>query len=206
MASWAVGGQPLLSRRELSPLQQVRGTDTDILKARLCAAALPRPAKDSGRFAKLPNHKRNHFCTFIYFKLKPWGKCTRVTWNTKQTAQRRFQWRFMVMGPILLFEWNVIIHKVTSVKHAQSFPGIRRPVFCRCQRCLMVSQLAFNLRFEEGLPVLHLARSSVRFDWLLSSVAPTLREKQRQEDPEAAFGQTWLFFGCRHEDRDYLFR
>ncbi|XP_029934914.1 methionine synthase reductase isoform X3 [Myripristis murdjan] len=32
------------------------------------------------------------------------------------------------------------------------------------------------------------------------------REKERQTNPEAAFGETWLFFGCRHKDRDYLFR
>ncbi|XP_040921488.1 methionine synthase reductase isoform X1 [Toxotes jaculatrix] len=32
------------------------------------------------------------------------------------------------------------------------------------------------------------------------------REKQRQENPEAVFGETWLFFGCRHRDGDYLFR
>ncbi|KAM4606184.1 methionine synthase reductase isoform 2-T3 [Polymixia lowei] len=31
------------------------------------------------------------------------------------------------------------------------------------------------------------------------------REKERQENPEVAFGETWLFFGCRHQDRDYLF-
>ncbi|KAK2859403.1 hypothetical protein Q5P01_004023 [Channa striata] len=32
------------------------------------------------------------------------------------------------------------------------------------------------------------------------------REKERQENPGAVFGETWLFFGCRHKDRDYLFR
>ncbi|KAM9337183.1 methionine synthase reductase [Symphorus nematophorus] len=32
------------------------------------------------------------------------------------------------------------------------------------------------------------------------------REKQRQENPDATFGETWLFFGCRHRERDYLFR
>ncbi|KAG7225125.1 hypothetical protein INR49_014581 [Caranx melampygus] len=32
------------------------------------------------------------------------------------------------------------------------------------------------------------------------------RERQRLENPEAVFGETWLFFGCRHRDRDYLFR
>ncbi|XP_072306795.1 methionine synthase reductase isoform X2 [Eucyclogobius newberryi] len=32
------------------------------------------------------------------------------------------------------------------------------------------------------------------------------REKQRQENPGMAFGETWLYFGCRHEDNDFLFR
>ncbi|XP_061660803.1 methionine synthase reductase isoform X2 [Syngnathoides biaculeatus] len=32
------------------------------------------------------------------------------------------------------------------------------------------------------------------------------REKQRQQNPDAVFGETWLFFGCRYRDRDYLFR
>ncbi|KAM9839294.1 methionine synthase reductase [Aulostomus maculatus] len=32
------------------------------------------------------------------------------------------------------------------------------------------------------------------------------REQERQKNPEAEFGETWLFFGCRHRDRDYLFK
>ncbi|XP_074549213.1 methionine synthase reductase isoform X2 [Halichoeres trimaculatus] len=32
------------------------------------------------------------------------------------------------------------------------------------------------------------------------------REKEKQEKPEATFGETWLFFGCRHRNRDFLFR
>ncbi|XP_069769706.1 methionine synthase reductase isoform X2 [Narcine bancroftii] len=32
------------------------------------------------------------------------------------------------------------------------------------------------------------------------------RQKQREENPECTFGETWLFYGCRHCDRDYLFR
>ncbi|XP_041736157.2 methionine synthase reductase isoform X2 [Coregonus clupeaformis] len=32
------------------------------------------------------------------------------------------------------------------------------------------------------------------------------REKEREGNPEAEFGETWLFFGCRHRDRDFLFR
>ncbi|XP_067866229.1 methionine synthase reductase isoform X2 [Heterodontus francisci] len=32
------------------------------------------------------------------------------------------------------------------------------------------------------------------------------RQKQKEENPDSAFGETWLFYGCRHHDRDYLFR
>uniref|UniRef100_G3NDT4 Methionine synthase reductase n=1 Tax=Gasterosteus aculeatus aculeatus TaxID=481459 RepID=G3NDT4_GASAC len=32
------------------------------------------------------------------------------------------------------------------------------------------------------------------------------REQQRKDDAEAVFGETWLFFGCRHRDGDFLFR
>ncbi|XP_062899929.1 methionine synthase reductase isoform X1 [Mobula hypostoma] len=32
------------------------------------------------------------------------------------------------------------------------------------------------------------------------------RQKQREENPKCTFGETWLFYGCRHCDRDYLFR
>ncbi|RXM98602.1 Methionine synthase reductase [Acipenser ruthenus] len=31
-------------------------------------------------------------------------------------------------------------------------------------------------------------------------------EKQRQDNPDFHFGETWLFFGCRHKDKDFLFR
>ncbi|XP_076146948.1 methionine synthase reductase isoform X2 [Alosa pseudoharengus] len=32
------------------------------------------------------------------------------------------------------------------------------------------------------------------------------REKERVNNPDCCFGETWLFFGCRHKDRDFLFR
>ncbi|XP_048379347.1 methionine synthase reductase isoform X3 [Stegostoma tigrinum] len=32
------------------------------------------------------------------------------------------------------------------------------------------------------------------------------RQKQKEENPDFAFGEMWLFYGCRHHDRDYLFR
>ncbi|XP_031216189.1 methionine synthase reductase [Mastomys coucha] len=32
------------------------------------------------------------------------------------------------------------------------------------------------------------------------------REKLQEQRPEETFGAMWLFFGCRHKNRDYLFR
>ncbi|XP_036616080.1 methionine synthase reductase isoform X2 [Trichosurus vulpecula] len=32
------------------------------------------------------------------------------------------------------------------------------------------------------------------------------REKIQEQHPDGNFGAMWLFFGCRHKDRDYLFR
>ncbi|XP_041904860.1 methionine synthase reductase isoform X1 [Corvus kubaryi] len=32
------------------------------------------------------------------------------------------------------------------------------------------------------------------------------RQKLREQHPDWKFGETWLFFGCRHQDRDYLFK
>ncbi|XP_062067877.1 methionine synthase reductase isoform X1 [Lepus europaeus] len=32
------------------------------------------------------------------------------------------------------------------------------------------------------------------------------RAKLQEQHPEGDFGATWLFFGCRHQERDYLFR
>lgn len=32
------------------------------------------------------------------------------------------------------------------------------------------------------------------------------REKLREQQPDGNFGEMWLFFGCRHKERDYLFR
>ncbi|NWZ56444.1 MTRR reductase, partial [Haliaeetus albicilla] len=32
------------------------------------------------------------------------------------------------------------------------------------------------------------------------------RQKLREEHADWEFGETWLFFGCRHQDRDYLFK
>ncbi|GAA6099047.1 methionine synthase reductase [Tachysurus ichikawai] len=44
-----------------------------------------------------------------------------------------------------------------------------------------------------------------------SGVAPFIgflqqREKERERNQDSAFGETWLFFGCRHKDRDFIFR
>ncbi|XP_026793740.3 methionine synthase reductase [Pangasianodon hypophthalmus] len=44
-----------------------------------------------------------------------------------------------------------------------------------------------------------------------SGVAPFIgflqqRQKERARNQDSAFGETWLFFGCRHQDRDFIFR
>uniref|UniRef100_H0WHQ5 Methionine synthase reductase n=1 Tax=Otolemur garnettii TaxID=30611 RepID=H0WHQ5_OTOGA len=44
-----------------------------------------------------------------------------------------------------------------------------------------------------------------------TGIAPFLgflqhREKLQEQHPDGNFGAMWLFFGCRHQDRDYLFR
>lgn len=85
------------------------------------------------------------------------------------------------MRSIRLFGWNLIIHIMPSLQHAQSFPCIRQlwhSVFCHCRQCLMVSLLFFNLCCEEGLPLLHLVWSSASIDWPLTSAA-WLSERRR---------------------------
>ncbi|KAG7262095.1 hypothetical protein CRUP_018553 [Coryphaenoides rupestris] len=47
--------------------------------------------------------------------------------------------------------------------------------------------------------------------WLLFRLHPTegasqKKEIERRDNPDAVFGETWLFFGCRHKEQDYLFR
>lgn len=39
-----------------------------------------------------------------------------------------------------------------------------------------------------------------------SQLSFLLREKLQEHHPDGHFGAMWLFFGCRHKDRDYLFR
>lgn len=51
----------------------------------LCAAALPLPAKDSGRFAKLPSHKRNHLCRSSFFFFSSF-----CTWAQLDTHTRAY--------------------------------------------------------------------------------------------------------------------
>ncbi|KAK3541616.1 hypothetical protein QTP86_033064 [Hemibagrus guttatus] len=44
-----------------------------------------------------------------------------------------------------------------------------------------------------------LARSILKFGFCQ-------KEKERERNQDSAFGETWLFFGCRHKDRDFIFR
>uniref|UniRef100_H3AFP6 Methionine synthase reductase n=1 Tax=Latimeria chalumnae TaxID=7897 RepID=H3AFP6_LATCH len=61
----------------------------------------------------------------------------------------------------------------------------------------------FHLPADPSLPVVMVGPGT--------GIAPFIgflqhREKQREESDDCAFGETWLFFGCRHHDKDWLFR
>ncbi|XP_028812932.1 methionine synthase reductase-like isoform X2 [Denticeps clupeoides] len=61
----------------------------------------------------------------------------------------------------------------------------------------------FHLPADPALPLIMVGPGT--------GVAPFIgflqhREKEREQMPGATFGESWLFFGCRHKDRDFLFR
>ncbi|KAJ8376585.1 hypothetical protein SKAU_G00071650 [Synaphobranchus kaupii] len=65
------------------------------------------------------------------------------------------------------------------------------------------SNVSFRLPSDPAVPLIMVGPGT--------GVAPFIgflqhREKQRQETLDAVFGETWLFFGCRHKDREFLFR
>ncbi|XP_028370685.1 methionine synthase reductase isoform X2 [Phyllostomus discolor] len=62
---------------------------------------------------------------------------------------------------------------------------------------------SFHLPSDPAVPIVMVGPGT--------GVAPFLgflqhREKLQEQYPDEHFGETWLFFGCRHQDRDYLFR
>ncbi|CAH6787420.1 methionine synthase reductase [Phodopus roborovskii] len=62
---------------------------------------------------------------------------------------------------------------------------------------------AFHLPDDPSAPIIMVGPGT--------GVAPFLgflqhREKLQEQHPHGNFGAMWLFFGCRHKDRDYLFR
>ncbi|XP_055965034.1 methionine synthase reductase isoform X2 [Sorex fumeus] len=62
---------------------------------------------------------------------------------------------------------------------------------------------SFHLPQDPSVPVIMVGPGT--------GVAPFIgflehREKLQEQLPEGSFGATWLFFGCRHRERDYLFR
>uniref|UniRef100_A0A4X1TJA4 Methionine synthase reductase n=1 Tax=Sus scrofa TaxID=9823 RepID=A0A4X1TJA4_PIG len=61
---------------------------------------------------------------------------------------------------------------------------------------------SFHLPGEPSAPVIMVGPGT--------GIAPFIgflqHEKLQEHHPAGHFGATWLFFGCRHKDRDYLFR
>ncbi|XP_061096578.1 methionine synthase reductase [Conger conger] len=65
------------------------------------------------------------------------------------------------------------------------------------------TNVSFRLPCDPAVPIIMVGPGT--------GVAPFIgflqhREKQRQENPNGVFGETCLFFGCRHKDREFLFR
>ncbi|XP_075683025.1 methionine synthase reductase [Rhinoderma darwinii] len=61
----------------------------------------------------------------------------------------------------------------------------------------------FRLPLDSAVPIIMVGPGT--------GIAPFIgflqhREMQRQQKKECIFGNTWLFFGCRSHDKDYLFR
>ncbi|XP_038626439.1 methionine synthase reductase [Tachyglossus aculeatus] len=62
---------------------------------------------------------------------------------------------------------------------------------------------SFHLPSDTSVPVIMVGPGT--------GVAPFIgflqhRQKLQEQRPDGNFGEMWLFFGCRHQDRDYLFR
>lgn len=62
---------------------------------------------------------------------------------------------------------------------------------------------SFHLPLESSVPIILVGPGT--------GIAPYIgflqhREMQRRQKKESIFGDTWLFFGCRSHDKDYLFR
>uniref|UniRef100_A0A673NDV4 Methionine synthase reductase n=1 Tax=Sinocyclocheilus rhinocerous TaxID=307959 RepID=A0A673NDV4_9TELE len=68
---------------------------------------------------------------------------------------------------------------------------------------IAITHYTFHLPADLSIPVVMVGPGT--------GVAPFIgfleqREKEREANQEATFGETWLFFGCRHKDKDFLFR
>lgn len=91
------------------------------------------------------------------------------------------------------------------LQHEQLFPGI--------SLCAMTLQSVLNGVYSSLTSTARKdSSSSIWSSCLLVLIdrsrpfVLTFREEQRRQNPSATFGETWLFFGCRHRDRDFLFR
>uniref|UniRef100_A0A8C0LAH4 Methionine synthase reductase n=1 Tax=Canis lupus dingo TaxID=286419 RepID=A0A8C0LAH4_CANLU len=99
-------------------------------------------------------------------------------------------WLAMVVAPIL--------HPNTRVSPAEDGKA-PAPEISICPRTTNF----FHLPSDPSAPIIMVGPGT--------GIAPFIgflqhREKLQEQHPEGHFGATWLFFGCRHKDRDYLFR
>ncbi|XP_038144975.1 methionine synthase reductase isoform X2 [Cyprinodon tularosa] len=97
-------------------------------------------------------------------------------------------WLFDIVNPSLVFPVQ------TEASSSPALPKIHVSLRPNC---------SFRPPSDPSVPVIMIGPGT--------GVAPFIgflqqRQEERKEKPEAQFGETWLFFGCRYRDRDYLFR
>ncbi|XP_029445878.1 methionine synthase reductase isoform X2 [Rhinatrema bivittatum] len=94
-----------------------------------------------------------------------------------------------------------LLHQYDNIPHKDS-PGKNMPLSLKVTIFARPSS-SFHLPTDPSAPILMVGPGT--------GIAPFVgflqqREKLREQHEEWTFGETWLFFGCRHRDRDYLFR
>lgn len=90
------------------------------------------------------------------------------------------------------------------VRGVAELPGVERSAQCGPCRGRGGGRRPLGACRRHRWPKRHWLPRCLRFVHI--SPCFSLREKLREQQPDARFGATWLFFGCRHRDRDYLFR
>ncbi|XP_053570489.1 methionine synthase reductase isoform X2 [Bombina bombina] len=98
-----------------------------------------------------------------------------------------------------------LVDKMTYTKHEQLLAVDDKNKGNLLPEIYIFSRLStsFHLPADTSVPVVMVGPGT--------GIAPFIgflqhREKLQEQNPELKFGETWLFFGCRNRDKDYIFR